>query len=155
MRPTQAAGLSARDLYRQTRRAALVGLIVTLILAAAKFVGGLCGHSLALLADSVHSLGDAVSSVSVLGALWWAEQPTDTDHPYGHTRIESIAASYVAMLLIASGIWVGYEAVHTWNDVTPVRRGVHADHRTGQRRVERVALPLHDPRGSIYRLQGC
>ncbi len=107
--------LSAHDLYRQTRRAALVGLIVTLGLGIAKFVGGWFGHSLALLSDSVHSLGDALSSASILGALWWSEQPADREHPYGHTRIETIAASYVALLLIGSGIWVGYEAIQTWS----------------------------------------
>ena len=60
---------SARDLYRQTRRAAQVGLLVTLGLGLAKLVGGWLGHSLALLSDSVHSLGDALSSASILGHL--------------------------------------------------------------------------------------
>jgi len=117
--PTHAASFSARDLYRQTRRAALVGLIITLSSGVAKLLGGWFGHSLALLSDSVHSLGDALSSVSVFGALWWAEQPADMEHPYGHTRVETIAASYVALLLVGSGIWVGYEAVCSWNTVSP------------------------------------
>jgi cation diffusion facilitator family transporter len=119
LNPTQAANINARDLYRHSRRAALVGLIVTLSLGAAKLLGGWFGHSLALLSDSVHSLGDAVSSVSILGALWWAEQPADSAHPYGHSRIETIAASYVALLLVGSGIWVGYEAVESWNVLAP------------------------------------
>ncbi|MGO9113821.1 MAG: cation diffusion facilitator family transporter [Thermoguttaceae bacterium] len=119
MSPTQAASFSAHDLYRQTRRAALVGLIVTLSLGVAKLLGGWFGHSLALLSDSFHSLGDALSSVSIFGALCWAERPADTEHPYGHTRVETIAASYVALLLIGSGIWVGHEAIHSWNILAP------------------------------------
>jgi cation diffusion facilitator family transporter len=107
---------SAQDLYRQTRRAALAGLTVTLSLGVAKLLGGWFGDSLALLSDSVHSLGDALSCASILLALWWSEQPADREHPYGHTRIETIAASNVALLLIGSGIWVAYEAVHTWNE---------------------------------------
>ena len=106
---------NAHELYRQTRRAAFVGLIVTFSLGVAKFAGGWFGHSLALLSDSVHSLGDALSSASILGALWWSELPPDKEHPYGHTRIETIAASYVALLLIGSGIWVGYEAIQSWS----------------------------------------
>ena len=109
----------AQELYRQTRRAAAAGLVVTLSLGIAKLLGGWFGHSLALLSDSLHSFGDALSSASVLGALWWSEQPADREHPYGHTRIESIAASNVALLLIGSGIWVAYEAIHTWNEPSP------------------------------------
>jgi cation diffusion facilitator family transporter len=108
-----------QELYRQTRRAAVGGLIVTLSLGIAKLLGGWFGHSLALLSDSLHSFGDAISSASVLGALWWSEQPADREHPYGHTRIESIAASNVALLLIGSGIWVAYEAIHFWNEPSP------------------------------------
>src|SRR5437660_11370691 len=87
-----------QELYRETRRAALLGLAVTLSLGIAKLLGGWFGHSLALLCDSAHSLGDALSAASVLAALWWAELPADREHPYGHTRIESIAASHVALL---------------------------------------------------------
>jgi cation diffusion facilitator family transporter len=115
----EAVPRSTQDLYGQTRRAAWAGLIVTLGLGIAKLLGGWFGHSLALLSDSVHSLGDALASASILGALWWSELPPDREHPYGHTRIETIAASYVALLLIGSGIWVGYEAVHSWNTAAP------------------------------------
>jgi cation diffusion facilitator family transporter len=117
--PSQQAPDRTGELYRQTRRAALGGLIVTLGLGIAKLLGGWFGHSLALLSDSVHSLGDALSSASILAALWWAQRPADREHPYGHTRIETIAASNVALLLILSGLWVVWEAVHTWNEPSP------------------------------------
>lgn len=103
------------ELYRQTRRAALAGLLVTLVLGIAKLVGGWLGHSLALLSDSVHSLGDALSSASILAALWWAQRPADREHPYGHTRIETIVASNVALLLVVSGVWIVWEALRTWH----------------------------------------
>jgi cation diffusion facilitator family transporter len=114
--PTEQAANRTRELYRQTRRAALGGLIVTLSLGLAKLLGGWFGHSLALLSDSVHSLGDALSSAGILVALWWAERPADREHPYGHTRIETIAASNVALLLVLSGLWVVWEAIHSWNE---------------------------------------
>ena len=47
MSPTQAANVSTRDLYCQTRRAALLGLIVAVSLGIAKLLGGWFGHSLA------------------------------------------------------------------------------------------------------------
>jgi cation diffusion facilitator family transporter len=107
------------SVYDQTRRAAIVGLVVTLGLGVAKLIGGWLGHSLALLSDSVHSLGDALSSASILVALWWAERPADREHPYGHTRIETIAASNVALLLVISGCWVAWEAIRTWKEPGP------------------------------------
>ena len=110
----------SNELYRQTRSAAWSGLVVTLALGLAKLAGGWYGHSLALLSDSVHSLGDALSAAVILAALAWAERPADTEHPYGHTRIESIAASYIALLLIASGIWIIWEALHAWGEPTPM-----------------------------------
>ncbi len=90
-----------------------------LCLGVAKLLGGWFGHSLALISDSLHSFGDAVSSALVLIALWWSERPADQEHPYGHTRVESIAASNVALLLIGSGCWVAYEAIHTWSEPSP------------------------------------
>ena len=107
-------GQTIEAVYAETRRAAKIGLGVTLALGVAKFVGGWAGHSLALLSDSVHSLGDAASAASILLALKWAERPADREHPYGHTRIETIAASNVAILLVLSSFWIVWEALSTW-----------------------------------------
>jgi cation diffusion facilitator family transporter len=111
--------LNIHDLYRQSRRAAAWGVAVTLSLGLAKLAGGVWGHSLALLSDSVHSLGDALAAASVLGALLWAQQPADREHPYGHTRAEAVAGSSVALLLVLSGLWVGWEALHGLGQPAP------------------------------------
>jgi cation diffusion facilitator family transporter len=111
--------LNIHDLYRQSRRAALLGLIVTLTLGVAKLVGGLLGHSVALLSDAVHSLGDACAAASVWGALLWAQRPADREHPYGHTRVEAVAGSNVALLLILSALWVAWEALRTLHEPSP------------------------------------
>jgi cation diffusion facilitator family transporter len=111
--------LNIHDLYRQSRRAALLGVAVTMTLGLAKLAGGLWGNSLALLSDSVHSLGDAVAAASVWGALLWAQQPADREHPYGHTRVEAVVGSNVALLLILSGLWVAWEALHGFGERAP------------------------------------
>jgi cation diffusion facilitator family transporter len=106
---------NVHEWYRLTRRAASSALAVTLLLGIAKLIGGWYGHSLALLSDSVHSLGDALASAAIWASLGWAEQPADREHPYGHARIESIAASTVALLLVLSGFWIAWEAIVTWS----------------------------------------
>lgn len=107
---------SIEAVYAESRRAAKIGLGVTLTLGIGKLLGGWAGHSLALLSDSVHSLGDAASAASILLALKWAQLPADREHPYGHTRIESIVASNVAILLVLSSFWIVWEAISTWQE---------------------------------------
>jgi cation diffusion facilitator family transporter len=111
--------VSIQDLYRRSRRAAFAGLAVSLALGLAKLAGGVWGHSIALLSDAVHSLGDCLTAAAVWGALLWAQQPADREHPYGHTRAEAVAGSNVALLLILSALWVAWEALHTLAEPSP------------------------------------
>lgn len=76
-----------------------------------KLVGGLIGHSFALIADAVNSLGDSVTAVIVLYSLRVAQSPPDEEHPYGHTRAEGIAALTVSVLIIVSAMMIGWEAI--------------------------------------------
>lgn len=102
-------------------RAAWLGLVVNVVLGIVKLVGGIVGSSFALISDAVNSLGDALTSIVVLFALWFAQRPADEEHPYGHTRAEAIAASYVALLVVISALLVGWEAIERFHSehVTP------------------------------------
>ncbi len=102
---------SRSALYREAIRAAMLGLVINIILGIVKLVGGILGGSFALISDAVNSLGDSLSSVVVVFALVVAQRPADREHPYGHTRAEAIAASNVALLVILSALFVGWEAV--------------------------------------------
>jgi cation diffusion facilitator family transporter len=101
------------ELYRQSRRAALWGIGVSLALGAVKLVGGVLGHSLALLSDAAHSLIDAAISSALLVALIVAQRPADREHPYGHGRLEAVAGAGVALILIALAAAIAYESVST------------------------------------------
>ena len=102
------------NLYREAIRATRLGLAVNLALGLAKLFGGIVGHSFALLSDAVNSLGDVFTSGAVLYAFHVAQKPPDAEHPYGHTRAEAIAGSYVALLVLFSALVVGGEAIrHT------------------------------------------
>jgi cation diffusion facilitator family transporter len=101
---------SSKPLYRAATRAAFLGLVVNLLLGVVKLAGGIIGNSFALLSDAVNSLGDSLSSIVVLYALRIAQRPADREHPYGHTRAEAIAGSNVAVLIIVSALFVGWEA---------------------------------------------
>lgn len=103
----------ATDLYRESGRAALRGLAVSLALGGVKLLGGLVGNSLALISDALHSLVDAAISTALLGAYVLAQRPADREHPYGHGRVEAVAGAGVALILLALAAGIGYEAIST------------------------------------------
>jgi divalent metal cation (Fe/Co/Zn/Cd) transporter len=105
--------VSVEELYRQSRRAALYGLVISLGLGVTKLLGGWWGHSYALLSDAVHSLGDVVTLSVVWGALRFSQRPPDPEHPYGHTRLEAATGSNVALVLILSALGIIWESIHT------------------------------------------
>ena len=88
-------------------RATFLGMVVNSLLASAKLVAGVVGHSHALVADAVESLADLFSSVIVWRGLVVAAEPADEDHPYGHGKAEAVAALAVAAFVLAMAGWVG------------------------------------------------
>jgi cation diffusion facilitator family transporter len=105
--------VSVAELYRRSRRAALCGIALCLLLGLAKLLGGWFGHSSALISDGIHSFGDVLTLCVVWAALHFSERPPDPEHPYGHTRIEAVAGSNVALAVMISGLVIIYEAVQT------------------------------------------
>ncbi len=104
---------NTRTLYRDTQRAAVWGLATSLVLGAAKLIGGLLGGSLALVSDAAHSLVDAVVSLGLIAALSLAQRPPDREHPYGHGRVEALAGATMALVLIALALGIAWRALAT------------------------------------------
>ena len=96
--------------YQHKRHATLAGAAVNLPLAILKIIVGWLGQSQALLADGLHSLSDLVSDAMVLLALRVGSKSADSDHPYGHARIETAAMAGVALLLILAAAGIAYDA---------------------------------------------
>src|SRR5437667_401025 len=91
-------------------RATFLGMVANILLAAAKLVAGIVGHSHALVADAVESLADLFSSVIVWRGLVVAAEPADEDHPYGHGKAEPIAAAAVSTMLLLAAVWITVQA---------------------------------------------
>lgn len=81
------------------------------ILSAFKLFAGIFAHSAAMISDSVHSLSDVLSTFIVIAGVKMANRDADKDHPYGHERMECVAAIILAVILFAVGIGIGYEGV--------------------------------------------
>lgn len=92
-------------------RVALFGMLVNLIFAAAKILGGLFGHAYVLIADGIESALDIAGSFVIWGGLKVAARPPDETHPYGHGKAEPIAAVVVAFGVLAAAAGLAVESV--------------------------------------------
>ncbi len=98
---------------KTANRVSAVTIVLNLILSVLKFIVGIFAHSQALISDAVHSASDVVSTVAVLFGVNMASKKSDTEHPYGHERIESIFSILLSVLLFATGAGIGITAVKT------------------------------------------
>jgi cation diffusion facilitator family transporter len=105
-----------RAMYRRATRAAALGGLINLALGVTKVLAGWWGNSLALLSDAVNSFGDVMVSLVVLVGLRVAQRPRSALHPYGYMRAEAIAASNVALIVIATAASIAWEAVRRWTE---------------------------------------
>lgn len=96
---------------QQGRHVMVVGILANVILAIAKLLGGWFGRSQALMADGLESSLDILSSSLMWGALKYAERPPDREHPYGHGRMESVAAAAGSIIVILAGLSLGWYSI--------------------------------------------
>jgi cation diffusion facilitator family transporter len=100
------------DQFRDKNRVALISLVASAGLALAKFVAAVFSGSLALLSEAFHSLLDCGATALTLLAVRVSEKPADKEHPFGHAKIESVAALVETGLLFAVCAWVAFESVN-------------------------------------------
>jgi len=92
-------------------RVALFGMIVNLVFAAAKILGGFIGNAYVLIADGIESALDVAGSLIIWGGLKFAARPPDETHPYGHGKAEPIAAVVVAFGVLAAALGLAIESI--------------------------------------------
>ena len=83
--------------------ASMVGIFCNVFLFLVKGAIGIVLHSISVTADAFNNLSDAGSSIIGLVGVKMAEKPADEEHPFGHGRIEYIAALIVAFIVLEVG----------------------------------------------------
>lgn len=96
---------------REKRRASLVSVLAVSCLIVLKITVGLLSGSLGVLAQAADSVLDLVAAVLAFFAVRVADQPPDSEHPYGHGKVENLAALAETGLLLITCAWIAYEAV--------------------------------------------
>lgn len=102
------------------RMASLVGIVVNLMLFASKFAVGTAFGIISVTADAVNNLSDAGSSIISLISFKLSEKPADKDHPFGHARVEYLASSVVAVIILFIGFELGKASIDKVLEPDPV-----------------------------------
>lgn len=82
-----------------------------IVLSVFKLIAGIVAHSGAMISDAVHSASDVFSSIIVIIGVKASAKESDEDHPYGHERMESVAAIVLSMILFITGLFIGHTAI--------------------------------------------
>ncbi len=94
-----------------------VGLAANALLAVLKTSVGILGHSPALLADGINSTSDVAYGIVVNIFMRLSGKPADDEHPYGHDRLESIAAVVVGAFVITTAISIFWASINNVYDL--------------------------------------
>ena len=90
-----------------------ITLLINICLAIIKLIAGIMGKSSAMVADAVHTISDAVTTIAVIVGAHFSSNPADTDHPYGHEKIEAVVAKSLAIILFLTAIGIGFGGIKT------------------------------------------
>jgi cation diffusion facilitator family transporter len=95
----------------EKRLVALSSVAAAVVLTSMKVVVGLATGSIGILSEAAHSGLDLLAAAVTLWAVRASAMPADEDHPYGHGKIENFSALFETGLLLATCVWISYEAV--------------------------------------------
>lgn len=99
------------EFERIATKVTMGSIMGNLILSGFKFAAGIIAHSGAMVSDAVHSASDVFSSIIVIIGVKLSAKEPDKEHPYGHERMECVAAIILSVVLLITGLFVGYNAL--------------------------------------------
>lgn len=99
------------DFQKTADRVSLVTIIGNMLLSVFKLLAGVIAHSNAMISDAVHSASDVFSTFIVIIGIRLASKKPDSDHPYGHERLECVAAVILSAVLFITGLAIGKNAL--------------------------------------------
>ena len=106
-------------IVKEKQRAALMSVAVGCVLTIFKIVVGVMTGSLGIIAEAAHSTLDFGAAAITFLAVRSSWRPPDAEHHYGHAKIENLSALVETVLLVATSIWIIYEAVQRFTGKGP------------------------------------
>lgn len=104
--------MSDQDKKKLVMRISWVSIFVNLLLAVIKIFAGFIAGSDAMISDGIHSSSDVFSTFVVIFGYTASQKAIDHDHPYGHERMECVAAVILALILAFVGLEIGIVGIY-------------------------------------------
>jgi cation diffusion facilitator family transporter len=111
LKQDQKPAVSESELTSVATKVSMVSIIGNIILSLLKFLAGVLAHSGAMVSDAVHSASDVFSSIVVIIGVHLSAKESDKEHPYGHERMECVAAIVLSVILLITGLGIGLSAI--------------------------------------------
>jgi cation diffusion facilitator family transporter len=99
-------------MQKEKLRVALVSVFAAIFLTGFKLIIGILTGSLGILSEALHSGLDMIAAVITYFSVRVSDKPADSDHNYGHGKVENFSALVETLLLLLTCIWIVYEAIH-------------------------------------------
>ena len=99
------------DFQKIANKVSLITIIGNIALSVVKLLAGIIAHSSAMISDAVHSASDVFSTFVVIIGIKLASKEPDKEHPYGHERLECVAAIILSIVLFITGLGIGMGAL--------------------------------------------
>lgn len=96
---------------KMAMKVSYVSIVANVLLTVFKLIAGLVAHSGAMVSDAVHSASDVFSTFVVIIGIKISAKDSDKEHPYGHERMECVAAIILATILCITGLGIGRVAI--------------------------------------------
>ena len=97
-------------------RVSYISILGNVLLSVFKLMAGIFAHSGAMITDAVHSASDVFSTFVVVIGIKISARASDKEHPYGHERMECVAAIVLATILCITGLGIGKNAIAKLQD---------------------------------------
>lgn len=107
-------------------RIAFGSVVVGIVVLALKYVAYHLTGSVALYSDALESVVNVASAIAALGAVWYAAKPADSNHPYGHHKVEYFAAVFVGVMIVLAAVSIAREAWFAFIAQNPVEFTIEA-----------------------------
>ncbi|RKZ17955.1 cation transporter [bacterium] len=101
-------------------RAGFTSLVVAVVLLAVKLLAWHYTGSAAILSDALESIVNVVAAAMALFSVWYASQPADVEHPYGHGKVEDFSAGVEGALIILAALLIFIAAVPRFFEPQPI-----------------------------------
>lgn len=101
------------QIQKTANQVSVITILINVLLSVFKFFAGIWANSGAMISDAIHSASDVFSTFIVIIGMKFSSKEPDKEHPYGHERMECVAAIVLAVILFITGLSIGSKATQT------------------------------------------